>query len=101
MREPCAISMNGGTPPTPRNARTGEFTPPGITSCARWKSVSDCLAIAGGHYKRCMRTALTLIITLCTVTAVAEEPLINADRPGIADSSTTLDRGAFQVELGV
>src|SRR3954468_1303529 len=27
--------MNLGVPPTARNARTGEFTPPGITRCAR------------------------------------------------------------------
>src|SRR5439155_9602468 len=46
MREPCACSMKGGVPPTARKARTGEFTPPGMISCARWKSCSDCLAIA-------------------------------------------------------
>src|SRR3954467_4016910 len=27
--------MNRGVPPTARNARTGEFTPPGVTACAR------------------------------------------------------------------
>src|SRR5260370_26718425 len=45
MREPWPCSMNGGVPPTARNARTGEFTPPGMISCARWKSASDCLPI--------------------------------------------------------
>src|SRR6202022_4693075 len=45
MREPRAMSMNGGVPPTARNARTGEFTPPGMISCARWKSASDCFPI--------------------------------------------------------
>ena len=28
---PCPLTMNRGVPPTARNARTGEFTPPGIT----------------------------------------------------------------------
>src|SRR2546425_1058119 len=46
MREPCACSMKGGVPPTARKARTGEFTPPGMISCARWKRPSDCLPIA-------------------------------------------------------
>src|SRR5580692_11800535 len=32
--------MNLGTPPTAPKARTGEFTPPGITSRARSKSSS-------------------------------------------------------------
>ena len=27
---PCARSMKRGVPPTERNARTGEFTPPGM-----------------------------------------------------------------------
>ncbi len=27
--------MNRGVPPTPANARTGEFTPPGVTASAR------------------------------------------------------------------
>src|SRR5947209_8917012 len=33
--------MKGGVPPTLRNARTGELTPPGISVCARAKSASD------------------------------------------------------------
>src|SRR5690349_10797803 len=33
--------MNRGVPPTPRKARTGEFTPPGVTCCARANSASD------------------------------------------------------------
>ena len=32
--------MNRGTPPTEPNARTGEFTPPGMTSRARANSDS-------------------------------------------------------------
>src|SRR5215475_7765390 len=39
--EPSPRSMKMGLPPTARNARTGEFTPPGITCCARLKSSSD------------------------------------------------------------
>src|SRR4029079_7951937 len=35
---PCARTMKRGVPPTARNARTGELTPPGITRCARAKS---------------------------------------------------------------
>ena len=30
-----AAGKNNGDPPTPRNARTGEFTPPGMTTPAR------------------------------------------------------------------
>src|SRR5689334_16770845 len=33
--------MKRGVPPTPRNARTGEFTPPGINSDARANNSSD------------------------------------------------------------
>src|SRR6266498_2416998 len=47
MREPSAISMNGGVLPTALKARTGEFTPPGMTSWARWKRASECLAMRG------------------------------------------------------
>src|SRR5580700_831978 len=41
MCEPCPCAMNSGLPPTLRKARTGELTPPGINSCARWKKASD------------------------------------------------------------
>ena len=37
--------MNRGTPPTAPNARTGEFTPPGVTSRARANSDS----LRAGH----------------------------------------------------
>src|SRR5579863_1175060 len=40
-REPCPRAMNGGVPPTPRNARTGEFTPPGISFWAQANNSSD------------------------------------------------------------
>src|ERR1700693_1236268 len=36
---PSPRTMNGGSPPTARKARTGEFTPPGNTASARrWSS---------------------------------------------------------------
>src|SRR3954454_10973779 len=33
--------MNRGVPPTALNARTGEFTPPGVTARARANSAAD------------------------------------------------------------
>src|SRR6476469_5218770 len=33
--------MNRGVPPTALNARTGEFTPPGVTACARANSAAE------------------------------------------------------------
>jgi hypothetical protein len=38
--------MNRGVPPTALNARTGEFTPPGVTRCARSNQSADWL-VAG------------------------------------------------------
>src|SRR5687767_10653281 len=40
-RAPFARSTKNGFPPTPRKARTGEFTPPGIHFRASAKSSSD------------------------------------------------------------
>src|SRR5580765_4826942 len=40
MYGPAARAMKRGVPPTARNARTGEFTPPGMTFWARSKSCS-------------------------------------------------------------
>ena len=40
-REPSPRAMNRGVPPTPRKARTGELTPPGVTFWARAKSCSE------------------------------------------------------------
>ena len=47
-RAPDADATNTGVPPTPPNARTGEFTPPGITVCARSNSSSDLVMSAEG-----------------------------------------------------
>src|SRR4029079_934321 len=38
---PCAERMKRGVPPTALNARTGEFTPPGVTARARSNRASD------------------------------------------------------------
>src|SRR5699024_9783366 len=38
---PAPWSMNGGTPPTARNARTGLFTPPGMTLRAASNAAAD------------------------------------------------------------
>src|SRR5690242_18038112 len=38
---PCPRTMNGGSPPTERNARTGELTPPGIICSARFCSLLE------------------------------------------------------------
>src|ERR1035441_1725616 len=43
--EPSPRAMKMGCPPTLRNARTGEFTPPGITSTARRNSSSDLVCV--------------------------------------------------------
>src|ERR1700685_1669589 len=42
MCEPLPRAINGGLPPTERNARTGEFTPPGIMLSARCCKRRDC-----------------------------------------------------------
>ena len=38
---PWALRMKRGVPPTALNARTGEFTPPGVTAWARSKSALE------------------------------------------------------------
>src|SRR5882724_2798905 len=42
IRAPSARAIKNGSPPTLRNARTGEFTPPGIRFCARAKNSEEC-----------------------------------------------------------
>src|ERR1700688_2439283 len=42
MCDPLPRTINGGSPPTERNARTGEFTPPGIMLSARCCRRRDC-----------------------------------------------------------
>jgi hypothetical protein len=48
MREPDALRINGGVPPTALNARTGLSTPPGMIFCARAKSFADFGLVNGG-----------------------------------------------------
>src|SRR5260221_9651074 len=45
MYGPWARAMKRGVPPTARNARTGEFTPPGMTFWARSKSCALVLRL--------------------------------------------------------
>src|SRR6266700_658594 len=40
-RAPSERATKNGSPPTLRNARTGELTPPGMRSCERVKSSDD------------------------------------------------------------
>jgi Putative MetA-pathway of phenol degradation len=51
-----------------------------------------------------MHDRLVLIITLslfaATARAQSNDDVINPDRPGIADGSATISRGAFQIEIG-
>src|ERR1700679_177564 len=42
MCEPWPRTMYSGSPPTLPNARTGEFTPPGMNRSARLCSLRDC-----------------------------------------------------------
>src|SRR5439155_13331804 len=46
-RAPAARATKKGVPPTARNARTGEFTPPGSTAFARSKS--SCERLTSGE----------------------------------------------------
>src|SRR3954470_18187473 len=47
MRQPSPCTMNRGVPPTARNARTGELTPPGTMALARSKRAWETGASAG------------------------------------------------------
>jgi hypothetical protein len=69
MYASCAFSINSGLPPTPLNARTGEFTPPGITDCARSKSCLDMLI------------KILLICSLKNITNLLQDAKISKPRP--------------------
>ena len=45
--------MNRGVPPTPANARTGEFTPPGVTAIARANKARE--AASGDGTFQCVK----------------------------------------------
>lgn len=44
---------------------------------------------------------VAVFLLLCSLPAVAQETSIVADRPGLADGSTTMSRGVAQLEAGV
>lgn len=48
-----------------------------------------------------MRIAVTLFLLLFPLLVLAQEESIVADRPGLADGSTTMSRGVAQLETGV
>src|SRR5215831_16621557 len=50
IRDPRPLTMKGGSPPTARKARTGEFTPPGKSLSARSCSFRErsVLRVAAG-----------------------------------------------------
>src|SRR5690349_22700488 len=79
MRLPSPCSMKRGVPPTARNARTGEFTPPGMSAFARSKSCSlrSVLGVMGGHVDdlQCLRFFLRELARLVAFGLRPEEPV--------------------------
>src|SRR5512139_3257508 len=51
---PFARSMNSGVPPTERKARTGEFTPPGISVFASANSLLEVFVFSGATGASCL-----------------------------------------------
>ena len=52
----------------------------------------------------CASTALLMVATIAMATPAIADPsddYINADRPGIADGSTTVGKGRFQLETAI
>ncbi|GAA0517061.1 hypothetical protein GCM10008937_25710 [Deinococcus depolymerans] len=82
---PCALAMKRGVPPTLRKARTGLFTPPGVTARARANSASDCAVGAG-------RTAETGSVFMTLTLAEAREA--SAD-PGTQKPAVSLSTAAI------
>src|SRR5512146_3194331 len=61
--DPSPRSMKSGWPPTARNARTGESTPPGSKAWASAKSSADLLVLSSGAGAFVLdRTASALLI---------------------------------------
>src|SRR6266480_2215482 len=60
------LAMKTGSPPTPRKARTGEFTPPGNSDFARSNSRRDFSIFRGGMagrlYPACRSTGLAVAL---------------------------------------
>src|SRR2546429_2595082 len=63
-REPSARATKKGVPPTARNARTGEFTPPGNTAFARSKSSSERLTSRSEEHTSELQSRLHLVCRL-------------------------------------
>src|SRR5215208_8020085 len=58
MRAPSPLAATTGSPPTPRKARTGEFTPPGNNDLDLRRISADrspAIAADAGHWKRASR----------------------------------------------
>src|SRR4051794_17634846 len=69
--------MNRGVPPTARNARTGELTPPGVTALARSNRATDAGAAAS-------RSVMPDIVAYETSLLVAGLPGADADLVALA-----------------
>src|SRR5687768_10072459 len=58
MRAPSPRAATTGSPPTPRNARTGEFTPPGKSARARANTSAErILTCSDAGVTRPMKTS--------------------------------------------
>src|SRR5579862_1563220 len=55
-RAPFALFTKNGWPPTARNARTGEFTPPGMYFSASAKSFSDWVCVMSRIWRPSVRS---------------------------------------------
>src|SRR2546427_1233285 len=55
--EPSARCVKNGVPPTPRNARTGEFTPPGSNRNASCQSLFELSTVRIYHFVFELHTA--------------------------------------------
>src|SRR5215831_16344783 len=61
IRLPSPRSMKGGVPPTARNARTGEFTPPGMVLRERSNNSSFFEAMCSEHRCKLPRAMLDVL----------------------------------------
>jgi hypothetical protein len=57
--------------------------------------------LRGPGYPHVVRRACSALLLVVALSAHADDDLINADRPGIADGSVTVGHGVFQLEAGV
>src|SRR5688500_5968306 len=86
-REPSARSTKKGSPPTPRKARTGEFTPPGVMSQARRKSVRlfALRSAAGGLAALLPCAALSELVMLSSKKDFSDDEALLDPAPGWPD----------------